>query len=212
LIEGTDARGIDVAILAKLPLVGPPRLHPLRLNDFPDREADTRGVLQATFELADGSLLTAFSVHFPAPFHPTGMRVAAYRLLGDLLAALPDDRHAIAAGDFNTTSSEDEREGLLDDYVRSTWTVAHDLGCADCDGSYFYHGDSSWSFLDMILFAPASGAKTTAHIRGDSVRIANQYPPQTNENGRPERFHSETASGVSDHWPMVATIQITQKQ
>ena len=212
LVEGTDVRGIDVAILSKLPLANEPQLHPLKLPDFPEREGDTRGVLQATFVLPDDSLLTAFAVHFPAPFHPTEMRVAAYEHLTRLLEALPDDHHAFAAGDFNTTSKEDAREGLLDAFARPFWTLAHDVGCGNCDGSYYYHGDSSWSFLDMIFFAPARGAKTTAQIRGDSVRIANGYPPQVSEYGTPERFRSDTATGVSDHWPMTATIELTEKQ
>ena len=212
LVEGTDVRGIDVAILSKLPLANEPQLHPLKLPDFPEREGDTRGVLQATFVLPDNSLLTAFSVHFPAPFHPTEMRVAAYEHLASLLDSLPDDHHAFAAGDFNTTSKEDAREGLLDAYARPHWTLAHDVGCSDCDGSYFYHGDSSWSFLDMILFTPARGAKTTAQIRGDSVRIANSHPPQVSENGTPERFRSDKGTGVSDHWPMIATIELAEKQ
>ena len=212
LVEGNDARGIDVAILSKLPLAAAPQLHPLTLGDFPDRTGDTRGVLQATFELADGSLLTAFSVHFPAPFHPTAMRVAAYQHLAALLAALPTDQHAFAAGDFNTTSSEDQREHLLDKFARPHWTLAHDIGCDECTGSYFYHRDSSWSFLDMILFSPARGGKTTAEIRGNSVQIANGYTPQRNESNTPERFRAAKGSGVSDHWPMIATIEVTEKQ
>ena len=118
LIEGTDVRGIDVAILSKFPLAEDPILHPLDVSEFPERAGDTRGVLQATFELGNGSKLTAFSVHFPAPFHPTPMRVAAYEHLNTLLAGLPEDYHAFAAGDFNTTSTEDEREGLLNRYAR----------------------------------------------------------------------------------------------
>jgi len=212
LIEGSDLRGIDVALLSKLPMVGDATLNPLSLPEFPERQGDTRGVLQATFELPDGSLLTAFSVHFPAPFHPTPMRIAAYEHLASLLAALPDDQHAFAAGDFNTTSAEDEREGLLDAYARPHWILAHDVGCGDCQGSYFYGRDSTWSYLDMILFAPARGGKTTAEIRGDSVRIANAYPRQVSKSGTPERYNAENGSGVSDHWPMVATLELTQKQ
>ncbi len=212
LIEGSDVRGIDVAILSKLPLADVPSLHPLSLPDFPEREGDTRGVLQANFVLPDGSVLTAFSVHFPAPFHPTSMRIAAYEHLAALRAALPNENHVFAAGDFNTTSTEDARENLLESYARPYWTIAHDVGCTECDGSYFYHGDSSWSYLDMILFSPARGKKTTAEVRGDSVAIANAYPPQMSENGTPERFRSEKGTGVSDHWPMVAEIEFAQKQ
>ncbi len=212
LVEGTDLRGIDVAILSKFPLTAEPQLHPLSLPGFPDRAGDTRGVLQADFVLPDGSLLTAFSVHFPAPFHPTAMRVAAYEHLNALLHALPEDHHAFAAGDFNTTSLEDAREGLLDAYARPHWTLAHDTGCMDCKGSYFYRGDDSWSFLDMILFAEARSAKTTARVRGDSVRIANHYERQVSETGTPLRFDAENGAGVSDHWPIIASIELAVKQ
>ena len=212
LIEGTDERGIDVALLAKYDLVGAPDLHPLLVPEFPERAGDTRGVLQATFDVGGGARLTAFSVHFPAPFHPTGMRVAAYRHLNDLLAALPDDHHAFAAGDFNTTSTEDAREHLLDNYARPHWQLAHDVGCDGCPGTYYYARDDNWSFLDMILFAPARGAETTARIRGESVRIANAFEQQNTEDGRPLRHNSASGVGVSDHWPMLATFQLTRKQ
>lgn len=212
LVEGTDSRGIDVAILSKFALAGEPRLHPLDLPEFPERAGDTRGVLQATFILPDESLLTVFAVHFPAPYHPTQMRIEAYQHLNGLLAALPEAHHAFAAGDFNTTSKEDTDLGFLDTYARPHWTLAHDVGCSECKGSYYYDRDATWSFLDMIFFAPARGAKTTAKIRGDSVAIANGYPRQVSENGTPLRFHSEDGTGVSDHWPLIATIELTKKQ
>jgi hypothetical protein len=212
LIEGTDVRGIDVAMLSKFPLAGDAVLHPFSVPDYPERAGDTRGVLQATFSLPDGSLLTSFAVHFPAPFHPTPMRIAAYEHLNALLQALPADHHAVAAGDFNTTSTEDDRDGLLDAYARPHWTLAHDLGCEGCKGTYYYGRDDNWSFLDMILLSPARGAKTTAQIRGDSVAIANGYPHQVSKSGAPARFSRENSTGVSDHWPMIATIEFIQKQ
>ncbi len=212
LIEGTDVRGIDVAMLSKFPLHDEPVLHPFSVPEYPERAGDTRGVLQATFTLPNGSLLSGFAVHFPAPYHPTPMRVAAYEHLNVLLEALPADHHAFAAGDFNTTSTEDQREGLLDTYVRPHWTLAHDIGCDGCRGTYYYGRDDNWSFLDMILFAPARGGKTTAQIRGDSIAIANGYAPQVSKNGTPEHFRSENGTGVSDHWPMIATVELAQKQ
>ena len=212
LIEGTDARGIDVAFLSRLPLARPPRLHPLSIPGFRERERDTRGVLQADFQLPDGSPLTGFSVHFPAPVYPTEMRVAAYRHLNGLLAALPDDHHAFAAGDFNTTRSEDAEKHLLDSFARPEWTLAHDVGCPGCKGTYYYAAGDDWSFLDMIFFAPARGGNATARIRADSVQIANGNPEQVTSNGTPLRFDPEHRRGVSDHWPMIATIEVTQKQ
>ena len=212
LLEGRDARGIDVAFLSRLPLAGDPVLHAFDVPDFPDRAGDTRGVLQADFALPDGSVLTGFAVHFPAPYHPTPMRIAAYEHLNALRDALPDHHYAFAAGDFNTTSTEDEREGMLDRFARPGWTVAHDLGCGDCRGTYYYRRDDNWSFLDMILFSPARGAKTTAGIRAGSVAIANEFESQVTAAGTPRRHDSATGTGVSDHWPIVATIELAQKQ
>lgn len=212
LVEGADNRGIDVAFLSKLPLAHPPILHPLTLPEFAAREGDTRGILQADFELADGSILTGFSVHFPAPFHPTAMRIAAYRQLTELLMSLPDERPVFAAGDFNTTSTEDRDRGMLDTYARPYWTLAHDIGCDSCKGSHYYARGDSWSFLDMILFADARGGNTTARIRADSVRIANRNSAQVSRDGTPERYNAAHRTGVSDHWPMIATIELAQKQ
>jgi len=212
LVEGTDARGIDVAFLAKFPLAAEPVLHAFEVPDYPERAGDTRGVLQADFVLPDGSILTGFSVHFPAPYHPTPMRVAAYEHLNALRDALPDDHLAFAAGDFNTTSTEDAREGLLDRHARPGWTVAHDLGCGDCRGTYYYAPDDNWSFLDMILFSAARGEKTTSGIRANSVMIANAVPDQVTPQGAPRRHDSASRSGVSDHWPIIATIEVSQKQ
>jgi endonuclease/exonuclease/phosphatase family metal-dependent hydrolase len=212
LVEGSDNRGIDVAFLSKLPLVGEPTLHPLHLPDFPDRQGDTRGVLQADFAMPDGTVLTGFSVHFPAPFHPTPMRVAAYEHLNALRDTLPDSHHVFAAGDFNTTSSEDKREQMLDRYARPHWTLAHDVGCDNCDGTHYYGRDGTWSFLDMILFSPGRGENATARIRANSVEIANKTPAQVSIEGTPERFRSVDRTGVSDHWPMVASIELTEKQ
>jgi hypothetical protein len=212
LVEGADARGIDVAFLAKFPLAGEPILHAFEVPDYPERAGDTRGVLQADFVLPDGSILTGFSVHFPAPYHPTPMRVAAYEHLNALRDALPDDHLAFAAGDFNTTSTEDAREGLLDRYVRPRWTVAQDLGCGDCRGTYYYRPEDNWSFLDTILFSAARGEKTTSRIRANSVMIANAVAEQVTPQGTPRRHDSASRSGVSDHWPIIATIEVSQKQ
>ena len=213
LIEGHDARGIDVAFLSKLELAGDPTLHAIPFGGSDaDRIADTRGILEATFQLPDGGLLTGFSVHFPAPFHPTDMRVAAYGRLNTLQAALPPDRPAFAAGDFNTTAAEDREKSMLDRFARPTWTVAHDLGCADCRGTSYYAPSDDWSFLDMILWSPARfvndrSINTTWRIRADSVAIANKTTAQVRDDGTPARFEMPGGSGVSDHWPMVVTIE-----
>ena len=207
LIEGEDARGIDVAFMSRLPLAGEPRLRRASFTDFGDRARDTRGILEATFKLPDGSKLTGFAVHFPAPYHPTGMRVAAYDHLAELRDALPDDHHVFAAGDFNTTSTEDLDKRMLDRFVRPDWQIAHEYGCERCRGTYYYAPDNNWSFLDMILYSPARGEKTTWRIRADSAWIGNRTEAQVTLSGTPARFDGEKLRGVSDHWPVVVTLE-----
>lgn len=210
LIEGDDLRGIDVAFLSRLEIASEPVLHRIPFAGFErERVVDTRGILQADFALPDGSILTGFAVHFPAPFHPTEMRDAAYEHLNRLQAGLPTDRPAFAAGDFNTTAEEDREKKMLDRHVRAQWTVAHESGCGQCKGTHYYEPADDWSFLDMILWRPGedSGAQATWNIRKNSVYIANRTPDQVLESGAPARFSLPQGSGVSDHWPLVMTIQ-----
>ncbi len=210
LIEGHDKRGIDVAFLSRLRLAGPAKLHK---PEFPGVERaridDTRGILEATFVLPDESLLTGFAVHFPAPFHPTRMREMAYEHLNALKAALPPGRPVFAAGDFNTTSAEDRDEDMLARYVRPDWIVAHEIGCADCRGTSYFAPRDDWSFLDMILWSPGAtrGEYATWRLRGETVWIPNQAPGQTRPDGTPWRFEMPGGHGVSDHWPMLITIE-----
>ena len=209
LIEGNDSRGIDLAFLSRLPLAGEPRLHGIVFDEsLADRTGDTRGILQADFELPDGAILTGFAVHFPAPYHPTEMRIAAYDTLNSLVEALPEDRVVVAAGDFNTTSAEDAEKNMLDRFARTRWLLSNDF-CDACLGTAYYAPDDSWSFLDMILVRPGSvrGARATWDLRETSVRIANESGDQCRDDGTPWRFQLPDGAGVSDHWPVVLTLE-----
>ena len=211
LIDGYDLRGVDVAFLTRLELDNEPVLHRADFSAFEkSRALDTRGVLQADFVLPDDSILTGFVVHFPAPFHPIAMRDVAYEHLNQLKAALPADRPAFAAGDFNTPGREDSEQNMLGKHVRPGWTVAHELGCGDCKGTQYYARDDTWSFLDMILWSPGeiSGAQATWNIRNKSVYVAKQIPDQVLEDGTPSRFQLPAGTGVSDHWPLVLSIDL----
>ena len=210
LLEGHDIRGIDVAFLSKLELANEPTLHRPDFSGFEERRVlDTRGVLQADFVLPDGSTLTGFSVHFTAPHLPIEMRDVAYDHLNELRSGLPTGRLAFAAGDFNTTAKEDREQNMLDKHVRPAWTVAHELGCGDCKGTQYYGWDDTWSFLDMILWSGGtdSGAQATWNIRNNSVYVANGAPGQVRDDGTPARFQLPEGTGISDHWPLVMSIE-----
>jgi hypothetical protein len=200
----------NIGILERLELAEPPTLHRIDFTGAgEDRVYDTRGILEATFVRPDGTLMTGYSVHFPAPFHPTEMRQAAYRHLNALRAALPADRDAFAAGDFNTTSVEDREKDMLERFARPYWTVAHEVGCDGCKGTSYYAPRDDWSFLDMILWSSATdrGENATWNLRADSVRLANSAPGQLRPEGTPWRFEMPGGAGVSDHLPVVVTIE-----
>lgn len=204
LIEGNDLRGIDVAFLSRLPLAGEPVLHALRFPGVSaERVADTRGILEATFRLPDGRLITGFAVHFPAPFHPREMRAQAFEQLDALRAALPPDRYVFAAGDFNTTAAEDQEHRVFEQ-LESVWQVAHRVGCDACPGTHYYAPNDSWSFLDTILFAaPRSG---TTDWRIETVRLVNGLPAHVTGRNTPASFRMPGAVGVSDHWPLAIVL------
>ena len=200
LLEGRDIRGIDVAFLSKFPVTAP-KLHEIK---FPAsqraRVGDTRPILEATFQLPDGSLLTGFAVHFPAPFHPTEMRERAYTTLNKLLRRLPNERAVFAAGDFNTTRAEDRDKRMLNRWVRTDWQVAHDL-CEGCRGTSYYPPRDDWSFLDMVIWRQAAGWTMTGSY------LANKTAAQITSAGTPKRFELPEATGLSDHWPLVMVIE-----
>lgn len=206
LVEGADVRGIDVAFLSRLPLVGAPKLHPARFTQIDERaRRDTRGILQATFELPDGALITGFAVHFPAPFHPTSLRVQSYQFLATLLEQLPAERFVFAAGDFNTIAAE---ASVLDTHVVPDWVLAHREGCAGCQGTHYYAPNDDWSYLDMVLVSSSRGAARPGpwSLIPASTRVANAWSAQSTQEGTPQRFDARTGKGVSDHWPLIVSI------
>ncbi|MEO1573726.1 MAG: endonuclease/exonuclease/phosphatase family protein [Pseudomonadota bacterium] len=203
LIEGRDRRGIDVAFLSRLPLIGEPRLHEVTFENTTQAvRDDSRGLLEATFELPDGTSLTGFAVHFPAPFHPVDLRVQSYAALAQRLDALPAGRLAFAAGDFNTISSEG---WVLDRHVAPDWDIAHRSGCDGCRGTYYYAPDDNWSFLDMVLFSPSLRSGPW-QVATDRTTVANASSEQVTAAGTPKRFDLASGRGVSDHWPLITTL------
>ncbi len=207
LIEGKDDRGIDVAFLSKLPLASEPVLHEISFREIEDRrKKDTRGILQADFRLPDGGILTGYSVHFPAPYHPFELRIDAYRFLASLQESLPAGRQSFAAGDFNTPAREDRAENMLQKYAEPWWLVAHKLECRQCPGTSYYSRNNSWSFLDMILLSRDFLSDGAWGLKRGSVRLANAVPAQKRADGTPRRFGMPEAEGVSDHWPLVLEI------
>lgn len=209
LIEGPDARGIDVALLSRLPLNGKAKTHGIPFKSISkERAMDTRPILEVPLKLPDGSPLHVFGVHFPAPYHPWKMRKEAFNFLNTLIKDLPKNATAVAGGDFNVPSEEEKKRRLFKDIAGSKWQVAFYEGCSKCKGSHYYAPKNSWSFLDSLLLAKKSktkGAQKVWSLDTASIKVV-KTPVQLNDKGHPQSFDLKTKEGASDHLPVYAEI------
>lgn len=214
LIEGPDRRGIDTAILSRYELIGKPKIHLQKFKAINGlKKSDlhqTRGILEATFKLPNGELLTVLSCHFPSQRSPTELRRQALVKLNDIRKSLPDDRMIVAAGDFNITEIENESEELFEKEM-GAWLVSNEIGCKKCKGTHNYRGE--WSFLDRMFFShqlnPEKG-KGSYMVVPESIQVitSSKYQLQSNSFA-PSRFGSGTSvDGVSDHLPLVANLRL----
>jgi endonuclease/exonuclease/phosphatase family metal-dependent hydrolase len=212
LIEGPDKRGIDVGIMTRLEVAGPMNLHliPFKANEQlkEDQIRETRGILEATLKLPDGTPLTVFAIHFPSQGAPTETRKQSVEFLNTLKAKVPKNHLVIAGGDFNITSDEEFKTGYIGTTLAKNWGVSHLVGCKECIGTTYYNGTRSWSFFDILLMSPELLPDGAAPWRvvPESIRIENNSVYQTNRYGSPARFSEDRKDGVSDHWPMVMEI------
>ncbi len=213
LIEGNDKRGIDVAMLSKLDLVGKPKLHDIIFRRH-RKKGTERGILEASFKLPDGKVLTAFAVHLLAPSNPTIRRTFALEELNEIAKTVPAENLIIAAGDFNITFPENRRRKILETYIKPDWIVAHESltaksRCLKCIGTHYTASKHEWSFFDMILLYRKSfgDKKATWQLRADSVRIPTDYKEQLHADGSPNSFDPKTSTGVSDHLPLFLQLE-----
>jgi len=205
LIEGKDSRGIDVAFMSKFKPVGDATLHEVNFRQIsPEQLKDTRGILEQSFELPNGQVITGFNVHFPAPFLPYELRVDSYKYLNKLLKQ-KDAELIFASGDFNTVNYELYELKLLDNIVRNYWQIPHETLCRKCKGTNYYPPKKSWAFLDMFLL---SNDFQRSDWRIRKIGLANKLWFQRTLEQKPKQFTyiNGKAKGLSDHWPMVIQL------
>ena len=198
IVEGQDLRGMDVAILSKLPMEGSPQLHPIPFRKISDRvRQDTRGILQANFVLPNGPVMTVFSVDLPSAIYPAELREQGLKFLNDLLKGLPKNRLAIAGGDFSITMSENQEKKWLEKWAPN-WIVADSSKIPD-------------SFQDMIWLSKNFNEKSNWKFQPESARHINTAPHQLNADGKPQGFTLPGPLGVSTHLPFVIELYSAQQ-
>lgn len=193
LIEGQDDRGIDLAILSKLPLNSKPKLHPVT----------SRGILESELILKDKSKISVLAVHFPSQRSPYKKRKTALEKLDVIIGNLPKENLILVAGDMNITNDELKSFDPFKAF-KSRFYISHLDGCKTCLGTHYYGPKKSWSFLDVIM---VSKNHPNWKLDIDSISIFNKSLYQTNTSGLPEKFNlGKKQTGVSDHWPLKLEI------
>ena len=168
LVEGPDKRGIDVAIMSKLPLVGDVKYHQIDLSPaYEDGEKVklTRGILEATFNFK-GNRFSVFANHWPSQRNINETRMISARTL---IKAVKNSKYpAIVAGDFNI--HENDRPNAINELM-----INNSLDFSFFDFEKMYFGDhpasgfigehrgthfyrNKWSSLDRI-FVPKTHTK-----------------------------------------------------
>lgn len=214
LIEGPDNRGIDVAVMTRLDVIGKPELHKV---DWKPQAGDNgevmnrlRGLLQVKVKLPDGTPLNIFSVHFPSQANPRHWREQSLDSLLRRLTEVKDKKELfIAGGDMNITAEEEAETGFFSKKAANVGLVSHLVGCKTCEGSHSYR--RSWSFLDVMIFSPtfnsADNNPNKWVLEKDSIDVIRYNPVHVNKYKAPIRFSEEKKSGVSDHFPLYARIK-----
>jgi endonuclease/exonuclease/phosphatase family metal-dependent hydrolase len=220
-LDDSPGRGINVAILSKLPLATgtPPTSVPINFpsdvtQDGGDTCGSTRNLTAFTLGLPDGKPLTIFAVHMPAggPAHPCRAFVAT--TLAAQVKALPVSTMTLVAGDTNLNCGDDDQETIRT-ILRPVLTVPDEVnkGCRAPGSSFF--GPQGWSFLDLIfasrslLGSDQGGAPWFADFGSFRTVVSApelQVHRDTKNRITPRRFDPKTGTGASDHWPVALDL------
>lgn len=171
LVDGNDPRGIDVAVLSRLPL----RAYATHLRDLaPDgRLLWPRDCVEVHAD-AEGRRLVVVGSHLSSALSDDGTRrawqVARLREIAEAIAADDPLTLVIAGGDLNDTPESAALAGLLED---GAWTDPAPAGAVS------WVGTSGASRLDYLLVPAAAGSSVTgASIdAGPDVLVASDHRP-----------------------------------
>lgn len=199
LFEGNDGRGIDVALLSRVP-VGPVRSH--RHIRFPGPNGEgtmrfNRDVLAVTLEPAGGPPVEVWVVHLKSKrgssegqvdeTEPVRLAEATEirKLLDEELARDPQAR-IIVTGDFNDTIDSKPIQAIVGSGPTAMWSAFTDLG--PNPAVVTFNKEPFRSVIDHLLCSPAMQER---FVKG-SVRV-----PQ-----------GSVETTGSDHNPIVATFRV----
>jgi endonuclease/exonuclease/phosphatase family metal-dependent hydrolase len=198
LLESNDKRGVDTAFISKYKIKNP-MLHYVNFSaNF--ETIDTRPIFEVDIEVKK-NVIKFYNVHFPSNFHPVQMRIESFEKLKDLIRS--HNQPAIALGDFNLTNKDDKEFNIYEDQ-EDFWYVAHREGCDSCKGTYYYSRGKSWDFLDTIMVSK----DRDIYFDLQSIEVFKTEFNSYKDTGKPFWFDPENRKGISDHFPIVAEVDI----
>jgi endonuclease/exonuclease/phosphatase family metal-dependent hydrolase len=220
-LDDSPGRGINVAIMSKLPVAPDIPVVSTPINFPSDVTQDdgqpcssTRNLTAFTLQLPDGSPVTVFAVHMPAggKAHPCRRFVADQ--LVQQMGTLPPSRMVVVAGDTNLNCGVNDQQTIRD-ILRLVLFVPDEVnkGCR-APGSNFFPSQG-WSFLDLIMTSRSllgndqGGAKWFADFGSFRTVITTpELQVQTDNTNRvsPLRFKPQGGTGASDHWPVAIDL------
>ena len=153
--------------------------------------------------------MTVFGVHFPSQGNPRSFREKALKVLDEVTKSKRETENVIVGGDFNISAEEDLQTGFYTTMLAKQWgAVSHLVGCKTCKGTEVYRG--KWSFLDAILFSKSlvGGGKSDWNLDNNSIRIVNNSVYQSGRYDGSPHFDPDRATGVSDHYPLGAELNL----
>ena len=198
LLESKDKRGIDTAYISKYQILSP-KLHYIKFSSK-FQTKDTRPIFEATLKMQK-STVKIYNAHFPSNYYDLQMRIESFEALRDLHRG--HQYPSIAFGDFNVSSKDDNKYRVYENQSKE-WHIAHIDGCYSCKGTYYFNSGNSWDFLDSIFISKNRGISFDV----SSIKVHKTKSNTYKDSGKPYRFDPKLKKGVSDHFAMVAKINI----
>ncbi len=198
LLESKDKRGIDTAYISKYQILSP-KLHYIKFSSK-FQTKDTRPIFEATLKIHK-STIKIYNAHFPSNYYDLQMRIESFEALRDLHRG--HQYPSIAFGDFNVSSKDDNKYRVYENQSKE-WHIAHIDGCYSCKGTYYFNSGNSWDFLDSIFISKNRGISFDV----SSIKVHKTKSNTYKDSGKPYRFDPKLKKGVSDHFAMVAKINI----
>lgn len=238
ITHSADARGIDVALLYREPLL---RLLERSEHEIPlpRGEAPTRNILRVSFALSSGPILHVFAMHWPS--RRGGRRATASRRRAAALrtrelcdslhqAWKGQEQHFVLMGDLNATAREVElREVLgsslepplmLKDSLSTTGPRLYNLLSqapeAGPRGTHFFSG--VWYLFDQIIISESLLSPSSClRYREGSARIyagPELLAPDRLGRLRPRATYAgdHYLGGYSDHLPVLADLWLRPRE